>query len=130
MTFSSQEIPRRGDIFWAALPDSESIGSEQHGGRPVVVVSVDIVNSNLPICVIVPLSNKLDKANREHRIRIVESEKIQEPGTKGCPGESLALTEQIRCISRRRLDPKRVARLKPVSIAAIESGIKYILGLL
>ncbi|MEW6211538.1 MAG: type II toxin-antitoxin system PemK/MazF family toxin [Acidobacteriota bacterium] len=129
MTTPVQNLPKRGDIFWASLPAGESAGSEQHGTRPVLVISVDIINENLPICVIVPLSNQLHKENRHHRIRIVESEKIQEPGTRGCPGDSLALTEQLRCISRNRLDANRVARLKPIAMGAVEAGIKYVLGL-
>jgi len=95
----------------------------------VLVLSVDAVNRAIPVCVVVPLSHQLDKANRQFRIRIVESGKINESGTKGSPGDSVALTEQIRCISRQRLDPKRVAYLKPVALAAVEAGVKYVLGL-
>jgi mRNA interferase MazF len=120
--------PKRGDIFWADLPEYNSVGSEQHGRRPVLVLSTDAVNERLPICIIVPLSNQLQKVNRHHRIKILESEKIQEAGTPGCPGESLALTEQIRCISQQRLGQK-VASVKPVAIAAIEAGIKFVLKL-
>jgi mRNA-degrading endonuclease toxin of MazEF toxin-antitoxin module len=95
----------------------------------VLIISVNIVNSTLPICIVVPLTSQLDKPNRVHRIRVLESHKVQELGTNGCPGDSLALTEQVRCISRERLDGKRVARLKSVAIAAVESGIKYVLGI-
>lgn len=123
------ETPQRGDIFWAELPSVESNGSEQHGRRPVVVLSVNVINFSLPICVIVPLSGQISKENRHHRIKIPESQKIQEPGTSGCQGDSIALTEQIRCISRTRLDQRKVARLKPVAIGAVEAGIKYVLGL-
>src|SRR2546428_9875031 len=108
-----QDTPQRGDIFWADLSSKESRGSEQHGRRPVVVVSVNSINSSIPISVIVPLSRKLHKANNRHRILVRESEKVQEPGTGGCNEDSLALTEQIRCISRDRLDGTRVARLTP-----------------
>ena len=129
MTIPLQDIPERGDIFWADLPSYDSVGSEQHGSRPVLILSVDVINASLPICVIVPLSAQLAKANTSHRIRILESEKIQEPGTQGCRGESLALTEQVRCIARKRLDHKRVARLEPVALASVEAGVKYVLGL-
>jgi mRNA-degrading endonuclease toxin of MazEF toxin-antitoxin module len=125
----TQSTPKKGDIFWADLPASQSTGSEQRGRRPVLVVSIDIINT-LPICVIVPLSRSLHKANRHHRIKIIESHKIQEPGTNGCSGDSLALTEQVRCISRSKLDPHRVARLKPTATAAVEAGLKYVLGIL
>lgn len=126
---NTTDTPHRGDIFWAELPGEDGIGHEQYGRRPVVVLSVDIVNSNLPICVVVPLTSKLDKPNPMHRIRVPESNKIQELATGGCKGDSLALTEQIRCIDRKRLDPKRVAKLTPVAIAAIEADVKYVLGI-
>ena len=129
MTIPTRDIPERGDIFWADLPSYDSVGSEQRGARPVLILSVNIINASLPICVIVPLSAQLAKANTNHRIRVLESERIQKPGTQGRGGESLALTEQVRCIARKRLDPKRVARLKSVALASVEAGVKYVLGL-
>lgn len=129
MTPPSQDIPERGDIFYADIPEGESVGSEQRGRRPVLVVSVNIINSNLPVCVVIPLSKQLHKKNRQHRILISESEKIQSPNTGGCKGDSLVLTEQIRMISRDRLDPKKIAKLKPMGLGAVEAGMKYILGL-
>ena len=121
--------PHRGDIFWADFPGDECIGSEQKGRRPVAVISVDIINSKFPICIVVPLTSKLDKPNPMHRIRVHESSKTQEAGTDGCMGDSLALTEQLRCIARSRLDQKRVAKLSPAAVAAIEAGVKYVLGI-
>jgi mRNA interferase MazF len=123
------QTPQRGDIFWASFPGYQSVGSEQRGDRPVLVVSVDQINRAYPICQIVPLSERVHKANRLFRILIPENEKIPEPGTAGCPGESVALTEQMRCVSRDRLKPQRVARAKPAAMAAVEAGIKYVLRL-
>ncbi len=128
MNASNLTQPQRGDIFWADFPSNQSAGSEQRGRRPVLVVSVSVINA-LPICIIVPLTSQLNKANRHHRIILIESHKIQEPGTQGCRGDSLALTEQIRSISRIRLDAQRIAKLKPTAMAAVEAGIKYVLGI-
>lgn len=136
-TPTSQLAPRRGEIYWAELPELESVGSEQRGRRPVLVmsevlvVSVDNINRDVPICIIVPLTGVLTKTPRQFRIRIPQAEKIDEPGTGGCPGDSLALTEQIRCISVERFDKRKgkVARVTPQAIAAVEAGIKYVLKL-
>lgn len=122
------------------FPQYESKGSEQEGKRPVVVLSVkplhvlvmsvDSVNEALPICTVVPLSSVSTKANRQFRILIPESQKVPEVGTRGCPGESVALTEQTRCVSIERfLDQKRVARLKTEAIAAVEAGVRFVLGM-
>lgn len=119
--------PRRGDIFWASLPQRE--GSEQHGRRPVLVVSVDAINSVLPIVIVVPLTAKVEKQNRQFRILIPESQKIQEPGTGGCQGDSLALTEQVRVINKGYLDAKRVARVTATAIASVETGLAYVQGI-
>ena len=123
-----QTTPQRGDIFWVQLPQGQSIGSEQHGTRPCVVLSASIISAHMPIAIIVPLSSQLHKGNREFRIRIPQSEMIPDPGCT-CPDESIALSEQVRCISRDRLDARRVGRLKPVGLAAVEAGVKYVLGL-
>lgn len=120
---------QRGDIIWGEIKQEETRGSEQYGRRPMLIVSANAINDVLPIVVVVPLSEKLHKANRQHRILIPESEKIQEPGTNGCPGESLALTEQVRMIDKVRLDPKRVARVTTKAIASVEIGIAYVLGI-
>lgn len=122
-------IPQRGDIFWADLPLTESVGSEQYGKRPVLVVSADMINSRLPIVVIVPLTGSPKKKPGFFRILIPEQEKTPEPGTKGCPGDSIALTEQIRTVSRSRLEAKRVGYVSNIAMAAVEAGIAYVLSM-
>jgi len=128
-TTPSQPPPKRGDIYWASFPRSKSVGSEQWKDRPVLVMSDDFVNQRLPVCMVVPLSEQIQKANRWFRILIPDSEKIQEAGTRGCSGDSLALCEQLRCIDQSRLIGKRLAIAKPTAVAAVETGIKYILRL-
>lgn len=105
------------------------MGSEQHGRRPCIVVSVNILNDRLGVAVVVPLTSQTQKANRQHRILIPESQKITEPGTNGCPGESVALCEQVRIISKARLDNIRVAHVTPAAIASVEAGLAYVLGI-
>jgi mRNA-degrading endonuclease toxin of MazEF toxin-antitoxin module len=97
----------------------------------VVIVSADPLNEALQkICMVVPLTSVIQKTGRQFRILIPESQKIPEPGTKGCPGDSLALTEQTRCISTERLlDMKRVGRIKTEAIAAVEAGIRFVLAI-
>jgi len=120
---------KRGDIFWGTFPEDESTGREQHGRRPCLVVSVNTVNDRLDVVVIVPLSSKIMKVNRQFRILIPENHKITEVGTNGCPGESVALCEQVRLISKARLDDIRVAHLTPTAIASVEAGLAYVLGI-
>ncbi len=121
--------PQRGDIFWADFPKEHSVGSEQYGRRPVLVVSANSINQAIPTVVIVPLTSQTQKKNRQFRIAIPESQKIPEPGTAGCPGESIALTEQVRMVSTIRLDNQRVARVTGSAIGAVEAGLSFVLSI-
>ena len=49
----------RGDIFYANL--DTTIGSEQGGTRPVVIVQNDIGNKFANTVIIVPLTKKIDR---------------------------------------------------------------------
>jgi mRNA-degrading endonuclease toxin of MazEF toxin-antitoxin module len=53
--------PQRGDIYFLEIPQAHTLGSEQHGRRPWLIVSIDRLNARLPIVVAIPLSSKLDK---------------------------------------------------------------------
>ncbi len=71
--------PQRGDIYWAELGTGQ--GSQQRGRRPVIILSASAINAKYPIVVCIPLTTKLQKANRYFRIHIPEKEMIPEPGT-------------------------------------------------
>jgi mRNA-degrading endonuclease toxin of MazEF toxin-antitoxin module len=121
---------RRGDIYWVDV--SPTVGSEQSEYRPWVVLSVDAINSHLPIVIAVPLTGRLLKAERcrTFRILIPDAEKVQDPKhNKGCKGDSLALTEQIRVLSIERVPPQRAAYLTPRALASVEAGVAFVLGI-
>ncbi len=121
--------PKRGDVFWVSVPQAHTVGSEQRDDRPYLVVSADSVNSSFPVVVAVPLTSRLKKANRRHRILIPASEIIQEPNAPRAVGESIALTEQVRVLSIDRLGPTRLAHLTPAAMAAVEAGLCYVLAI-
>ena len=118
--------PRKGDLYWVKVDQREMRGSEQHGRRPFVVVSSNAINSALPLVIAVPLSTKLNKKNRQHRIFIPKNEMILEGAVN--LQDSIALTEQLRALSTDRLE-SRAGRLTPTAIAAVEAGIQYVLAL-
>lgn len=89
---------RRGCVYDAVLESTERAwGSEQAGFRPVVVVSRDTLNEAQDVAVVVPLTTY-----REGR-RIYPSQVMFSPPEGGLGGESVALCEQLRAISKRRL---------------------------
>jgi mRNA interferase MazF len=118
----------RGDIFWFRLDPTE--GHEQAKDRPCVIISNDRINRSGGVVVVVPLTTK-GVADLKHRILIEEKDKIQEPGTRGCPDDSIALVYQLRAIdpSQRLLDQQRVARVTAAALGAIEAALIHILDI-
>ncbi|OFW00711.1 MAG: PemK family transcriptional regulator [Acidobacteria bacterium RIFCSPLOWO2_12_FULL_59_11] len=111
---------KRGDIFQAKLNPTE--GSEQGGIRPVVVVSRDAINESSPVVIVVPLTDRKNKA------KIYPSQIVLKAGEGRLPMESVALGEQVRSISKTRLG-NQIGHLAPHSMAAIGAALKIALDL-
>jgi mRNA interferase MazF len=82
-------------VFWAVL--NPTIGSEQSGIRPVLVVSAEAVNQALTVVAVVPLTSM--KPGR----RIYSTEVFLPEMETGLPKDSLALAHQVRTITKKRL---------------------------
>ncbi len=119
----SKPKAKRGDIYWVDLPKSQSEGTEQHNRRPCVILSSDAINKDDSIkgYIIAPLTTTVSKANPYFRIKC----QVQLKGQS--PKEAVVLVEQIRFISKERLDSQRVGTLDNITLAAIEAGLKYVL---
>lgn len=86
---------KRGDVYDARLNPVE--GSEQAGTRPVIIVSRDAINRYSPVIVVVPLTKALNvKRQYPNNVHI-------DKGVAGLTYASVALTGQIRAISKTRL---------------------------
>ena len=86
------------EIYFCNL--DPTIGSEQKGTRPVLVISTDAVNHNLPVSTVLPLSSI--KAGS----KIYPTEISLSTAITGLPKESVAMLQQIRTISHDRLTNK------------------------
>ncbi len=82
-----------GDIFYATL--SPSVGSEQSGLRPVLIIQNNKGNKYCPTTIVIPISSKVAKRKLPTHI-VLES-------TLGLKEKSVALVEQIRTLDKRRL---------------------------
>ena len=102
-----------GDIFYANL--NPTIGSEQDGTRPVLVVQNDKGNKYSPTIVIIPITSKLSKANIPTHVLL--------RNTKGLAHESIALVEQIRTLDKKRL-MKKIASASKEDLDAVKLAIK------
>ena len=77
----------KGDIVFADL--GETIGSEQSGIRPVIVIQNDVGNKFSPTVIVAPLTSKIKKQTIGERF--------------GLTDYSIALLEQVRTIDRKRI---------------------------
>jgi len=74
-----------------------TLGSEQKGTRPVLVISTNAVNHNLPVSSVLPLSSvKPDD-------KIYPTEVMLDTTITGLPKLSVAMVQQIRTVSHTRL---------------------------
>jgi mRNA interferase MazF len=110
----------RGDVFQANLNPTK--GSEQGGTRPVLVISRDAINRSSPVVVVIPFT---DAANKT---RIYPSHVRIESGTGGLTLDSIAICEQVRAITKDRLE-KPLGKLTRHDLLSVEAALKITLDL-
>ena len=90
---------KRYDIVQADL--SGTIGSEQGGIRPVLIIQNDIGNLNSPTTIVMPISTKTYKNPHQPTHTLIRSS-----ADTGLKMDSVLLSEQMRVISNRRIKKK------------------------
>ncbi len=114
--------PARGEIWLVDL--GASLGHEQVGQRPALVVSDDGFNGGLAALVmVVPLTSKLAKSkNIPAHIRVDSPE-------GGLKVASVLLCDQLRTISKDRLGKAPWGSVSGVTLAEVEKALRILLGL-
>lgn len=84
---------KRGNVFIADL--DPTIGSEQYGRRPVVILSSDLSNKYSPTILIAPFTKILKKQTLPTHILVNNAQYLKY--------DSIILLEQIRTIDKERL---------------------------
>ena len=113
-------VIRRGEIWWASLPDPR--GSEPGYRRPVLVVQSDAFNrSSLRTVTVVALTSNLRFADAPGNVLLPE-------GAGGLPKASVVNVSQVLTLDRRFL-ATRAGSLPPRSIEAVEKGLRLALHL-
>ncbi len=102
-----------GDIFYAIL--NPSIGSEQDGFRPVLIVQNNKGNKYSPTTIIVPITSKVDKKDLPTHVKLKT--------TKGLKKESIVLVEQIRTLDKRRIFSK-ITKISKEDLENVKRAIK------
>jgi len=88
-------VVNKWEIYYCNL--DRTIGSEQKGTRPVLIISTNAVNHNLPVSTVLPLSSV------DPNDKIYPTEVLLEMSVTGLPKLSVAMVQQIRTISHNRL---------------------------
>lgn len=108
----------RGEIY--DIGEVETTGSEQHGHRPVLIVSSDEFNKWSPEVIILFITSRLDKRGNKYHINL--------PGVMGLEKKSMVLAEQIRTVDKSRLLERR-GQLDLVTMNRVDRGLKTALAL-
>lgn len=111
----------RGEVYWADL--SPRSGSEEHGRRPVIIVSHDGLNRvpSWRSFVVVPISTSKAQARRGlTAVALASGAGLSKP--------CVALCHQVTTLDRAKIGP-RIGALSRESLARIDSGLRFALDL-
>jgi mRNA interferase MazF len=114
--------PIRGEIWLVDL--ATGIGHEQAGRRPALVVSDDAFNAGQSgLVLLAPLTSKVGKSkNIAAHVRV-------DPPEGGLKTPSVILCDQIRSVSKDRLDRAAWGSVSAATMAAVEMVLRVLLGL-
>jgi len=116
----------RGQIYFVNLNPTE--GREQRGRRPVLVVSVDAINSQ-PLVVAVVVGTDAKKVPRDYPVNVRLSAE-----ETGLPQDTVFFCFQIRSLDASRFQDNKGAlrpagNVHPERILAVDKALRNVLGL-
>jgi len=108
---------RRGEMYFADL--SPTIGSEQYGYRPVLVLQNDRGNKHSPTTVVAAITGKPKKRLPTHYML---------PALRGLSIPSVVLCEQIKTIDKKRL-LTHIGTLDEITMMRIDRCLSVSMGI-
>ncbi len=111
---------RRGEVYDAFL--DPTIGSEQAGRRPVIIISRDAINAANSVVIAVPCTTF--QTGRQ----VYPSQAVLRAGEGGLTVDNVALCEQVRALSKHRLQRRR-GSLSSQALGLIEQALRIALDL-
>ena len=106
----------RGDIYWADL--NPTIGHEQAGIRPVLIISNDIFNMKSGTIIAIAITSQPQKAGFPLTLKIPET---------NLPKESWVKISQIRTLSTKRIKEK-ITKISSSELKQIIEGLNEIIS--
>lgn len=112
---------KRGDIYYADL-DSNTVGSEQGGIRPVLIIQNNTGNKYSPTTIIAVLTTKQKRKMPTHV-------SVHRDNVNMLKEDSVIALEQIRTVDKQRLGDK-IGRLKDTDISRVMAAMKVSLAMM
>ena len=112
---------RRGEVYFVDL--DPVIGREQHGTRPVVLVSIDRIN-RLPLVVTAVPGTDAANVRGNHPSNV-----FVPAGEAGLTLDTIFLCFQARSLDHSRFPEQPVGQLSATRMEQIEDALRYVLGL-
>ncbi len=110
----------RGEVYFVDL--NPTIGREQAGKRPVLVISNDLVNSKPLVVVVVP-------GTRGSKIQLDYPGNVRVPkGEANLPEETIFLTFQIRALDHSRFREQPIGRLSQPYLELLDKAVSWALS--
>jgi mRNA interferase MazF len=110
---------KRGEIYYANL--SPAVGSEMDKRRPVLIVSNDINNRAATTVTILPITSNVSRA--------YPFEVLLNPDDSGLPKFSKVQAQQVRTISKQRIQGEPLGTLSKELMQLVDAALKLHLGL-
>ncbi|MEX0915001.1 MAG: type II toxin-antitoxin system PemK/MazF family toxin [Wenzhouxiangellaceae bacterium] len=112
---------RRGEVWLANLnpPRGREIGKI----RPVVVVQAPELDADTtPMVVVLPMTTRVIDGLKRCRVAVKARDRLKQ--------DSQIVTDQPRALDRHRVIEGPLATLSDAEIAAVENGLRIVMGLL
>lgn len=111
---------KRGDLYWVDF--GHTVGSEQGGKRPALIVQNNVGNAHAPTTIVIPLTSNTSKR------QIPTHGLIRASRDNGLNMDSIFAAEQPRVVCKSRLMGK-IGSLSTEQLAAVDIAISISLGL-
>jgi len=111
----------RGQIYFVNLNPIQ--GREQAGKRPVLVLSIDMINQ-APLVVTVAIGTNGANIRRDFPTNVRVS-----PDDSGLPLETVFLCFQIRSLDKKRFPSEPAGQISAAKMLEVEAAVRYCLGL-
>jgi len=111
---------RRGEVYFVDL--GPTIGREQSGRRPVVVISNDTINARPLVVTVVPGTRAIKAPSSPSNVLVPQ-------GEASLPHDTMFLTFQAKAIDPSRIKTLPVGTLSAASMDAMSKALSWSFGI-